>query len=319
MLHAYPANRGKRILPANYKSGPIALVLSLVMSTAAFAQFDTGQFETVPNNDFSTAQFLDAGNLTVSGELAAPLTSQPIAQQMGTLSPGGVVSHNFVVTPGEAFTAAIDNSASGTDTTLGSFDEFFNLIDTDDDSSPVGIGLGSALPVFGNPDGSINLQVSGFPDFDFDGLDDSYGAPHQNAGDYELLLFAGDIDVASAGDVDVFAFTGLTPGARFFAETSDGAAGFSPDTVLGLFDDQGTLIATDDDGGDGFFSRLTGTVPNSGTLVLGVSGFADFGFTGLHSATGSYELSVEVVAVPEPTGISLLLCGVVGIGLRRRR
>lgn len=317
MLHACPANRRKRTCVANCKSSPIAVLLSpialvllLVMSTAAFANTDAGS-----NNDFFSAQILPAGSLTVSGELDPQVFGSAIAQQTGTLFPGGVISHDFVFTPGAAFTAAIDNTASGTDTTLGSFDESFNLIDTDDDSSTFGTGLGSSLPVTGNSDGTIHLQVSGYSDFDFDGLSDGGTTAHQQTGAYTLFL----LDGISPGDVDVFAFTGLTAGESFVAETFNGATGTTPDTVLGWFDDLGVLIATDDDGGVGLLSQIEVTVPSSGTLFLGVSGFADFGFVGQHSAAGSYELSLQAVTVPEPTGTLLLLLAVVGIGLRRQR
>lgn len=310
MLHVFAGNPRKRICSANHKSIPIVVVLLLVMSSIALANTDAGS-----NNDFSSAQILPAGSLSVSGELEPQIFGSPIAQQTRTLVPGGVELHDFVVTPGATFTAAIDNTASGTDTTLGSFDESFNLIAVDDDSSVFGTGLGSALPVTGNPDGTIHLRVSGFNDFDFDGLADGGATPHTQTGAYTLFLLDGTI----AGDVDVFAFTGLTAGENFVAETFNGATGTTPDTVLGWFDDLGVLVATNDDGGVGLLSQLEVTVPSSGTLFLGVSGFADFGFVGQHSASGSYELSLQAVAVPEPTGISLLLGAVVGIGLRRRR
>lgn len=310
MCQGHAGNFTKHACHANCKSIPIAIVLLIVMSTAAFANSDVGS-----NNDFFSAQILPAGSLTVSGELESQIFGTPFAQQTGTLFPGGVVSHDFVVTPGSSFTAAIDNTVSGTDTTLGSFDESFNLIASDDDSSFLGTGLGSALPVTGNSDGSIHLRVSGFSDFDFDGLSDGGTTAHPQTGAYTLLLLDGVI----AGDVDVFAFTGLTAGQSFSAETFSGATGNTPDTVLGWFDDLGVLIATDDDGGVGTLSQLDVTVPDSGTLFLGVSGFADFGFVGQHNASGSYELSLQAVPVPEPTAIALLLWALAGVGLRRQR
>ena len=310
MQHTNAINVKKRNCPTNCKSSLVALLLPLLMAATAIANVDSGS-----NDDFASAQVLPAGSLTVSGELAPQIFGTPFAQETGTLVAGGVVSHDFLVAPGAVFTAAIDNSASGTDTTLGSFDQFFSLIATDDDSSTFGTGLGSSLPLTGNPDGTIHLRVSGFSDFDFDGLNDGSATAHQQTGAYTLFLLDGIV----AGDVDVFAFTGLNPGQSFFAETFAGTTGTNPDTVLGWFDDLGTLTATNDDGGVGLFSQLQVTVPSSGTLFLGVSGFADFGFTGQHSAAGSYSLSLQAVPVPEPTGTALLLGGLVGMGLRRRR
>ena len=294
---------------ANSATSAVGILLSLAMATAAVANIDAGQ-----NDDFASAQILPAGSLTVSGELEFDLMDAAIAQQSGTLTPGGVVFHDFDVTAGETFTVAIDN-VSGTDTTLGALDGSFNLIATDDDSSFLGTGLGSSLTVTGNPDGRVLLLVSGFSDFDFDGLSDGGTIPHPQAGDYDVFVF----DRAIVGDVDVYAFTGLTAGERFIAETFAGTSATAPDTVLGLFDDLGTLVATNDDGGVGLFSQLDVTVPASGTLIFGVSGFSDFGFDGSHSASGTYSLSLEAVAVPEPTGFALLTFALVATGLRRQR
>lgn len=289
--------------------GGIGVLLSLLMATAASANFEYGS-----NDSFASAQVLPYGSLTVSGDLETGTQGDLIAQETGTLSPGSVIFHDFFVTPGQTFSAAIDNSASGTDTTLGSFDQYLNLIATDDDSSFLGTGVGSALTLTGNLDGTIHLRVSGFSDFDFDGLTDGVNQ-HSQSGAYELLLFEG----GSVGDVDLYAFTGLPSGQEYLAETFVGVTGTAPDTVLGVFDDLGNLIATDDDGGVGTLSAMEVTVPASGTLVLGVSGYSDFGFTGQHGQTGSYALTLQAVPVPEPTGTAILGFALVGFGLRRIR
>ncbi len=286
----------------------MGLLLSLLIATAAYANTDAGS-----NDVFASAQFLQPGSLSVSGELDPVTTGDLIAQESGNLFPGGVLFHDFFVTPGGTFSAAIDNSASGTDTTLGSFDQSFNLIATDDDSSPLGTGLGSGLRLTGNPDGTIHLRVSGFSDFDFDGISDGGTAAHSQSGAYEILLFEG----GSVGDVDLFAFTGLPEGQRYLAETFAGPTGTPPDTVLGLFDNFGNIVLTDDDGGAGTLSQMEVTVPDGGTLFLGVSGFSDFGFTGQHAQTGSYSLALQ--AIPEPTGVVVLAFALVVSGLRRTR
>lgn len=286
----------------------IVLSLCLFLTNPVLANIDLGS-----NDVFAAAQILPAGSLTVSGELDPITQGDLVVQEPGTLTPGGVVFHDFIVAPGGTFTAAIDNSISGTDTTLGAFDQFFNLITSDDDSSFLGTGLGSGLTVTGNPDGTLHLRVSGFSDFDFDGLSDGGATPHPQSGAYELFLFEGE----SVGDVDLFAFTGLPVGQSYLAETFAGDLGNPPDTVLGVFDDLGNLVATDDDGGNGLLSQLEVNVPASGTIFLGVSGFSDFGFEGQHSQTGSYSLSLQ--AIPEPTSTVLWAFALIGSVLRRTR
>ncbi|MBE9125360.1 MULTISPECIES: PEP-CTERM sorting domain-containing protein [unclassified Coleofasciculus] len=93
----------------------------------------------------------------------------------------------------------------------------------------------------------------------------------------------------NSGDVDFFTLSGLNAGSLFTAEITSG----SFDSILGFLDDFGNILETDDDGGSGLLSLLTGTVPASGNLNLGVTGFADFGLTGNHFQSGSYTLSLE--------------------------
>ena len=223
------------------------------------------------------------------------------------------------------------------DTTLGAFDESGGLIEVDDDSSSFGNGLGSALfgiPV--NADGSIELAVSGYSDFDFDGIDDDEGFDHGQEGAYDLFvdvfdasgelldffdefgeLFTGSVESFSFGDptwaggtfdVEIDNFVDFEPGDVDFYRFT----GLEPglpfvaeitdgdfDTVLGLFDDlTGDLLDEDDDAGDGLLSLIEGVVPASGEVVLAVTGYADFGFFGQHTEFGDYTLTVTTI--PEP-------------------
>jgi len=88
-------------------------------------------------------------------------------------------------------------------TILGAFDELGNLITVNDNGGPFGNNLGSGLKRKVNKDGSINLKVTGYKDFNFDGLNDSSGgpcnggsggggcvrnAPHPQVGNYELAV-----------------------------------------------------------------------------------------------------------------------------------
>jgi hypothetical protein len=91
---------------------------------------------------------------------------------------------------------------------------------------------------------------------------------------------------------DFWRFTGLPPGSPFIALIT--SATF--DTLLGDYGDDGTLRFVDDNSGGGFLSRLAGTVPASGELVLAVSGAGDEHFNGEHFQSGQYTL----VVIPEP-------------------
>ena len=94
------------------------------------------------------------------------------------------------------------------------------------------------------------------------------------------------------GDVDFYAFRAKA--GQFVAiETVPGTP---LDTMVGLFDAGGTLLALDDDGGvggPGSLSRLLVQIPVDGTYVVGVTTWPDYGFTGAGSAAGRYVLSVR--------------------------
>ncbi|MEO1497424.1 MAG: hypothetical protein AAFV43_09770 [Planctomycetota bacterium] len=286
-----------------------------VLATGLSLLLAVGAVRAEPNDDFSSATALGPGVLTAAGEI------------FGGLFP---------------------------DTTLGAFDEFGAIIEIDDDSGSVGTDLSSALfgiPV--NTDGSIELAVSGFPDFDFDGIDDDDPpTPHFEVGEYEVLvtvfdaggvpidgfsefgeLLVGTADFffsADAGwvggrfDVEVDNTISDSPGDIDFYRFSglDPSLPFAAeivegdfDTVLGWFDPStGDLLADDDDGGDGTLSLITGGVPASGEIVLAVTGFDDFGFQGLHAEFGEYTLVVS--QIPEPAS-AVLLAGLLFTQRRR--
>ncbi len=232
----------------------------------------------------------------------------------------------------------------GPDTTLGAFYAAGGLIQVDDDSSPLGDGTASGLfDITVNSDGSIRLKVSGCADFDFDGNDDVYGDPHEQAGAYDLHVrvynsshqqvdcaVLGDTLVAGAVDarnlfgypsdgtfdayidntpggaedpIDFMTFTGLPVGEAFEAEIT--SAGF--DTMLGWFDDSGALIDYDDDGGEGeLLSMISGEVPVGGALNLAATGYPDSTFDGFHAQEGDYTLAVRILPIPgdtQPDGV----------------
>ena len=245
------------------------------------------------------------------------------------------------------------------DTLMRALNDLGAQIAFDDDSSTLGDGLASGLfniPV--NADGSINLQVTGVGDDTFDGFHGEFGAFELfvevfdssgtlldslgggGEGENELFQDVLDFDFTDAawiggtfsaeidnsignpdgGDVDFFEFTGLTPGATLFAETSlPGGDNEDLDPVVGWFDEFGNLIATDDDSsevGNGLQSLLEVTVDANGHLVIGVTGYPDFDFNvGSHPEAGEYTLTLS--DVPEPATLALLSLG--GLAMLRRR
>jgi hypothetical protein len=100
-----------------------------------------------------------------------------------------------------------------------------------------------------------------------------------------------------AVDVDAYSIT-LNVGDRLFAALFDAQDGAFLDTRLGLF--QGALLVQDDDGGDGFLSRLAFEATSGGSYELRVSGFRDQDYTGAHAegvaAAAPYRLVVGVAS-----------------------
>jgi hypothetical protein len=69
------------------------------------------------------------------------------------------------------------------------------------------------------------------------------------------------------------------------------------DTVVAVLDSQGTILDSDDDGGEGLNSRLLFAAPSEGTYIIRARGFA--------GNSGSYRLSVgEAPPLPPPIAIS---------------
>lgn len=79
----------------------------------------------------------------------------------------------------------------------------------------------------------------------------------------------------------------------------DLAAGF--DTYLYLRDENGFVIAQDDDGGEGLNARLVARVPRTGTYTIEATSFSE--------ATGPYQLSTRVITNVGPIPTSLITPG----------
>ena len=68
------------------------------------------------------------------------------------------------------------------------------------------------------------------------------------------------------------------------------------DTLIGLFDDDGNLLALNDDGGAfglGGLSRFAFAIPATANYFVGVTTWPDFGFTGAGLDFGRYVLAIH--------------------------
>ena len=92
------------------------------------------------------------------------------------------------------------------------------------------------------------------------------------------------------GDLDFYRFRAKA-GDILAIETLPGLTAL--DTVIGIFDDEGTLLLGDDDGGAGLLSRLLVQIEVDGTYSVGVSTFPDLGFTGAGEDFGRYVLNIS--------------------------
>jgi hypothetical protein len=98
-------------------------------------------------------------------------------------------------------------------------------------------------------------------------------------------------DISPIGnDVDFFRFRAKA-GDILAIETVPGLQAM--DTVLGIFDDEGNLLAANDDGGAGTLSRLLVQVAVDGTYAVGVSTYPDLTFTGAGGDFGRYVLNIS--------------------------
>ncbi|HET8948767.1 MAG TPA: hypothetical protein VFQ07_17445, partial [Candidatus Polarisedimenticolia bacterium] len=91
-------------------------------------------------------------------------------------------------------------------------------------------------------------------------------------------------------DIDFFR-VGLTAGTTFTAEIVGGRL----DSLVGLFDAAGNLLAADDDSGAGLLSKLSYAVATSGNYFVAVTTYPDLSFTGAGGDGGRYVLNMSAV------------------------
>lgn len=132
-------------------------------------------------------------------------------------------------------------------------------------------------------------------------------------GGFSVLAFLG------ADDVDFYTID-LVANELYTVSVFDFTPGdpFDNDSILGIFNPDGTLFLFDDDGGPGFLSAIAFTVPKAGRYAFTVSGFGDNDFIGEHGEEFDYLLVVGST-VPAPGALALLAIAGLSAARRRRR
>ena len=143
------------------------------------------------------------------------------------------------------------------------------------------------------------------------------------------------IEGTGDGTFDYYSFTIANPGDTgiFDIDFGDTGGAGSMDAELFLFTPGGNLLAENDDdgtnpGGGGSTSFMDPfiqyTFPFAGTYVIGVGEWDSVGdvgeiFGNAPDLGDTYTLQVSLEGVPEPTTITLLLCGLMSLLCLRRR
>ena len=132
------------------------------------------------------------------------------------------------------------------------------------------------------------------------------GAHKLQPSDFDQGNYTITNSIDSPNDVDIWRIH-LNAGDTLSVAT-DTLDDFTPDTILSLFDDEGTLLFFDDDSGPSFESFLEYEAASSGNYFVAVSSFANFPTGGGDFAhggpeynefgfsTGSYTLSFDILA-----------------------
>jgi hypothetical protein len=113
--------------------------------------------------------------------------------------------------------------------------------------------------------------------------------------------------------IDLYHYSGLTPGFAFDLTGTHLGVGDGPDFIFGRYTDQTTVVDFETAFNDNQAVHLFGVVPLSGELSFGVTGANFIFFEG-------YSLVLNVrQAVPEPATLALLAVGLAGALVTRRR
>jgi hypothetical protein len=132
------------------------------------------------------------------------------------------------------------------------------------------------------------------------------------------------------GDLDYLGIGGLLAGDVVYFSTTplgDPPDFEIPDTIAGLFSDNGSEQCVGDDAFNndldqfptGFGSLCRYEIPSDGDYFIGVTGFSPIPFDGAHLEEGKYSLTVNVTRIPEPGALLQLASGALGLAALQAR
>jgi hypothetical protein len=132
------------------------------------------------------------------------------------------------------------------------------------------------------------------------------------------------------GDLDYLGIGGLLAGDIVNMSTTplgDPPAFEIPDTIVGLFSDNGATECVGDDAFNndldnfptGFGSLCRFEIPTDGDYFVGITGFSAAPFDGAHFEEGKYSLTVNVTRIPEPGVLLQFASGVLGLAALHAR
>jgi hypothetical protein len=133
------------------------------------------------------------------------------------------------------------------------------------------------------------------------------------------IIFDANLIAGQTGDVDWFTFNAPANSVISIIVIPLGVPLLQPDTILGLFDADGNMLAFNDDAGPNFFGSFIAYETNGADQWwFAVSGFGDAAnFDGSHFQTGLYTVKVSIVPIPTPGAFAIV--GLAGLAAVRRR
>ncbi len=233
---------------------------------------------------------------------ASLLPGETLASDIGGEADSDWVRVELAAGSSYTFSTAAGASGSITDTVLVLYDADGNLVAGNDD---VNGSLFSTLLHTPEADGTYYIAVQGF-----DGAMGAYEVSMQNVDVADAIAASIDTTAIIAGGDSIggsLDFTGdhdwyrvdVGVGEAIAIWTSAGASGSISDTTITVYDQDGNVVASNDDFGADFFSRVEFAAPASGTYFVDVGGFDD-------AQAGSYTINAELTYAPQAGSVDQL-------------